>query len=181
MRSVHLLFLLVGCGPGKGKIGEDLDTEARRERPAAATCASNCQSVDWVERDAALALADIAVCLEEPAYAPADVTGAITIHFRDVPCREAVARVAAAAGLKALLSTVNGQRVMLLHRHPGEKLVLLEREGGGASTGGRRAPAGSCLEGCAAELRSCKASCGWHDSRCIRSCEDRYRRCNQAC
>jgi hypothetical protein len=181
MRRLAALLLLA-CGPSGGqRIGEDLDTA---ERPAARTggCRTNCQSVDWVDREALAALADIAVCLDAPAYAPAGLRGPITITFRDLPCREAAARVAGAAGLKAVMSKVNGRSVLLLHHRAGEELVLLSRgDGRGGGAAGARRAAGSCLDGCAQELRSCKQSCGWNESTCMRSCEDRYRLCNQAC
>jgi hypothetical protein len=187
--ALAALLVLLACG-GSGRVGEDLDTE-KRAPPRPARCQRNCQSVDWVDRDALAALADIAVCLDEPAYAPDRLRGAVTIAFRELPCRQAVAQVAAAAGLTMVLSTVDGRRVVLLRpgARPGQKLVLLPKGdgwqpgggGGGAGGGGRSSANRACLDGCAVEVRSCKQSCEWSASTCVRGCEDRYRLCSSAC
>ncbi len=192
--AATLLFLVAACGGG-GRVGEDLDTESRAAPPAV-RCQKNCQSVDWIEREALSALADIAVCLDEPAYAPPGLRGPVTIAFRDVPCRQAVARVAAAAGLRVVLSTVEGRRVVLI-RHsarPGEKLVLLPRGDGWRPGGAAVGPGGgggggqpgnggtrSCLDGCGDQVRSCMERCYWNDNACVRACQDRYRLCTGAC
>jgi hypothetical protein len=188
MRRLALVVVLAACGGGH-RVGEDLDTETRAAPPVR-HCRANCQSIDWVDRDASAALADIAVCLDEPAYAPAGLRGRVTVAFRDVPCRQAVAQVAAAAGLSMVISTVAGRRAVLLRAgiRPGQKLVLLPRGDGWQPGGGRgggasdRSGAGaSCTGGCAAEVRSCKERCDWSDSTCVRACEDRYRQCNSGC
>lgn len=186
-----LLLVLASCGGG-GRVGEDLDTETRA--PARVTrCQVNCQSVDWVDRGARDALADIAVCLDLPAYAPARLAGAITIAFRDLPCEQAVAQVAAAAGLRMVISTVAGSRAVLLRgrEQPGEELVLLPRGDGwrpggaaGGSPGGPGQGGGGsrrCLEGCGDFVRSCMERCHWNDNACVRACQDRYRVCTDAC
>ena len=192
MRCAALLLLLASCGGG-GRVGEDLDTETRAA-PRVARCQKNCQSVDWIDREALQALADIAVCLDEPAYAPPGLRGPVTVAFRDLPCRQAVAQVAAAAGLHVVISTVEGRRAVLF-RHsasPGEKLDLLPRgdgwrPGGGAAgrpAGGRRGRGGGtrhCIDWCGDEVRSCMARCYWNDNACVRACQDRYRQCTDAC
>ncbi len=189
MRAASILVLLAACGGG-GRVGEDLDTESRAAPPPPRRCEKNCQSVDWVDREVMAALADIAVCLDEPAYAPAGLRGAVTVAFRELPCRQAVAQVAAAAGLRAVVSTVEGRPAVLIRRSavPGEKMVLLPRgdgwrPGGGAGGGGggRTSASQSCLGGCAREVRSCKERCAWDDGMCVRGCEDRYRLCNSGC
>ena len=194
MRRAALLVLATACGGG-GRVGEDLDTDRRPTPRPAPRCQKNCQSADWVDREVTAALADIAVCLEEPAYAPPGLRGAITIAFRDLPCRQAVAEVAAAAGLRMVVSTVAGRRAVLL-RHsasPGEKLVLLPRGdgwqpgggGGGGGGGGRGKPITDsnrgCLDRCGVEVRSCMERCHWNDTLCVRACKDRYRRCTDGC
>ncbi len=188
MRALALFLALSACGGGH-RVGEDLDTETRAV-PRARRCEENCQTVDWVDREVMAALADIAVCLDEPAYASAGLRGTVTVAFRELPCRQAVAQVAAAAGLSMVLSTVAGRPAVLLRAgaRPGEELVLLPRGdgwqpgGGRGSGGGNRPGAGaSCLDGCAVEVRSCKERCDWSDSMCVRSCEDRYRQCNSSC
>lgn len=187
-RRLALAVLLAGCGGG-GRVGEDLDTETRATR-APARCQKNCQSVDWIERPAADALADIAVCLEEPAYAPRGLAGVITIAFRDLPCRQAVAQVAAAAGLRMVVSTVEGRRAVLLRRsdRPGEELALLPRGDGwhpGPAAGGRPGQSGPasrrCIDRCGDEVRACMERCHWNDNECVRGCQYRYRVCTGAC
>lgn len=188
MRRRALFLLLAACGGGH-RVGEDLDTETRAV-PSVRRCQENCQSVDWVEREVTAALADIAVCLDDPAYAPAGLRGTVTVAFRDLPCRQAVAEVAAAAGLTMVVSTVAGRPAVLLRAGaaPGQELVLLPRgdgwqpgAGGGGGGGGRRGAGATCLDGCAVEVRSCKERCDWSDSMCVRGCEDRYRQCNLGC
>ena len=150
--------------------------------------------MDWIDRRAFDALADIAVCLDLPVYAPDGLEGAISIAFRELPCRQAVAQVAAAAGLRMVISTVEGRSAVLLRRRgqaAAEKLVLLPRGDGwrpagtaGRTTGGP-APGSdrsrSCLEGCGDEVRSCMERCHWNDNACVRACQDRYRLCTGAC
>ncbi len=194
MRRAVLLVIAIGCGGG-GRVGEDLDTDRRQTPRPAARCQTNCQSADWVDREVTAALADIAVCLEEPAYAPPGLRGAITIAFRDLPCRQAVAEVAAAAGLRMVVSTVAGRRAVLL-RHsasPGEKLVLLPRgdgwQPGGLAGGGAGNGPGidttnasrGCLDRCGVEVRACMDRCYWNDNLCVRSCQERQRNCSAAC
>jgi len=188
MRPLALCLVLLACG-GRHRVGEDLDTETRAT-PVVRHCQKNCQSVDWVDREVKAALADIAVCLDEPAYAPAALRGTVTVAFRDLPCRQAVAQVAAAAGLSMVVSTVAGRPAVLLRAgtRPGQELVLLPRGDGWQPGGGRGGAGGvrtgtsaTCLDGCAAEVRSCKSRCDWSDSMCVRSCEDRYRQCNSSC
>jgi hypothetical protein len=188
MRRLALFVALAACGGGH-RVGEDLDTETRTAPPAR-RCKHNCQSVDWVDREVMAALADIAVCLDQPAYAPPGLRGNLTVAFRDVPCEQAVAQVAAAAGLSMVVSTVAGRPAVLLRvdNRPGQKLVLLPRGDGwqpgggrGGGGGGRSGTSTTCLDGCAVEVRSCKRSCDWSDSTCVRACEDRYRQCNSSC
>jgi hypothetical protein len=193
MRPAALpLLALVSCGGGR--VEGDLDTETRAPAPVA-RCQDNCQSADWIDRRALDALADIAVCLDLPAYAPAGLEGAVTIAFRELPCRQAIAQVAAAAGLRMVISTVEGRRAVLLRRGgpTAEKLVLLPRGdgwrpagpgqsgaagGSGAGGGDRRR---KCLDGCGDEVRSCMERCHWNDNACVRACQDRYRLCTDAC
>ena len=190
-RAAPLVLALVSCGGGR--VGDDLDTETRAPAPVA-RCQKNCQSVDWIDRRALDALADIAVCLDLPAYAPAGLEGAVTIAFRELPCRQAIAQVAAAAGLRMVISTVEGNRAVLLRRggSAAEKLVLLPRgDGWRPAGGGQGAPRGpaagdgdgrrSCLDGCGDEVRSCMERCHWNDNACVRACQDRYRLCTDAC
>lgn len=193
VRRAVLLLVALACGGG-GRVGEDLDTETR---PALRRvhCEKNCQSVDWVDREVMAALADIAVCLEEPAYAPAGLRGAVTVAFRDLPCRQAVARVAEAAGLRMALSTVEGRRAVLLRRSaaPGQKLVLLPRgdgwqpggggggRGGGSAGGGTTDASRRCLDRCGRDVDICMERCHWNDNDCVRACQELYRRCTGGC
>src|SRR5262245_18604449 len=74
-----LVAVVLGCGPGERRVSEDLDTTPARGRDhRVARCTENCQSIDWVDREALSALADIAVCLKEPTYAPAGLRGTLT-------------------------------------------------------------------------------------------------------
>ncbi|HEU5059838.1 MAG TPA: hypothetical protein VFU21_25080, partial [Kofleriaceae bacterium] len=79
-RAAARLILVLAASCGGGRVGDDLDTDTRSP-PRAARCEKNCQSVDWIDRRAMDALADIAVCLELPAYAPAGLVGSVTIAF----------------------------------------------------------------------------------------------------
>src|SRR5688572_28196776 len=130
MVRIHAALLLVAavaCGP-KERVGADLDTAEVIPRRAVG-CKVNCQSVHWMDREVIAALSDISVCLPEPTYAPAALRGEVTVAFRDLPCRQAVARVAAAAGLEVVVSTVNGERAVVLRpaRRPAGALVLLPK------------------------------------------------------
>lgn len=191
-RAAAVLALACACGPSSPP-SEQPDVRPTPEAPAAVTCTENCQTVDWVDREVNAALADIAVCLPEPTYLAQRLQGNISVHFQNLPCRDAVARVADRAGLAAVLTTVEGQRAVVLRPKsgPDQRLVLLPKgdgwqpdgRGGGASAApvGPGVKGGACARRCDERLRDCRAACGWNDTACTRVCDERWQECVRAC
>ena len=192
MRWLACLLVLtwVSCSSRSQRVGEDLDLD-KREGPAHSRCTRNCQSVDWIDREVMTALADIAVCMKGPVYAPR-LMGRVTVQFAEVPCLRAIAKVASSAGLDTEVTTQRGVPTVTLRNpaRPNAALIELPKGeglipvgGGGGASGGGGTVAGDkrCTQHCAEMVRSCKSSCGWSSGSCVRSCEERYRVCLGGC